>query len=159
MDKKVYSFSVPELYKGITAEEAAKELDRITNLYGELKPEYVVYEAADKNSLFHPYFTWDNNEAARLWRKKQAQNLINNVHVEIITEEIKCKVRAFVNVKEKKSEPRSYVPIQDVIENKKQYADLLAQAKDDMQSFIDTYSQLEELNSVKAEMLRVMSTI
>ena len=157
MEKKVYSFNAPELFGKMDAEKAAKELERISLKYGELKPEYVVTESEDEGSVLHSYFTWDDSKAACLWRKQQARTLINSIKVEIKHEEVKVSVRAFVNVREEKRAPRSYVPIYEVMKNEVAYNDLLLQAKDDMQSFVVTYAQLTELNAVKAEMLKVLN--
>lgn len=157
MEKKVYSFSVPELFGKMDAEKAAMELDRISQKYGELKPEYVVKESESEDSVLHCYFTWDDGKAASLWRKQQARTLINSIKVEIKHQKVKVSVRAFVNVQEQKSQPRSYIPIEKVIINDIAYKDLLSQAKDDMQSFIVAYAQISELNAVKAEMLKVLN--
>ena len=157
MKKKVYSFKVPELYSNLDAKKVAKELERITTQYGELKPEYVVKESEDESSVLHCCFVWDDTKAAALWRKKQARDLINNIKVEIKTEKVSATVRAFVNVREQKDLSRSYIPIEKAIANDIAYKDLLEQAKDDMQSFIVTYAQISELNAVKAEMLKVLN--
>ena len=156
--EKSYSFIVPRLWGNLSAEDAGKELERIREQYGELKPELVVKEAANPNSVLHHCFQWDDSVAAAAYRNEQARNLIKNIRVEIKTTNISCKVRAFVNVREEKEKPRNYVPIQSAILNEVAYNDLLQQAKEDMQSFITTYSQIEELNNVKAEMLKILNS-
>lgn len=155
--KKVYSFSVPRLYGSLTAEKAAKELERIKSKYGELKPEYVVKESEDNSSVLHGVFEWDDNEAANGFRVVQAQKLINNIRVEVVYNEVKCNIKAFVNVREQKCTFRSYVPVEEAMKNDFAYKDLLEQSKREMNDFIEKYSQLSELNKVRAEMVMAIN--
>lgn len=162
--KKKYSFSIPEslsscLCGGLTAEQIGEEFERISDLYGKLTAENIVAEAEKEDCILHSCFEWDDTKAALQYRIKQATTLIRSIKVEIKNEKVECSVRAFVNVREKKKAPRSYIPVEHAILNDYAYQDLLQQAKKDMQSFIDNYSQLEELNSVKAEMLKAINTI
>ena len=156
--EKRYSFKVPiPSCKGLSAEQAALELETIRKKYGDLKPQYVVAESKKKGSYLHDYFEWDNKKAADKWRIEQARWLLRNINVEIIHNEVSAKVRAFVHVREEKKLPRNYVPIQEAIINDQAYQDLLEQSKEDMENFISTYSQITELNGVKAEMLKVLN--
>lgn len=155
--KKVYSFRVPSLFGNLSAEDAAMELEKIRSNHGELRPEYVVEDAKDENSILHDYFDWDDTSAAAKYRAQQARVLINNIKVEIKTTKISCNVRAFVNVVTSTNKLRTYVPISETLTDDTAYSDLLAQAKDDMQSFIDKYDRVYELNSVKSEMLKILN--
>ena len=51
------------------------------------------------------------------------------------------------------------LPITEAIHNDVAYKDLLDQAKDEMTSFVTKYSQIEELNPVKAEMLKTINAL
>jgi len=154
---KTYEFVIPSLYTGFAANDVGKELERIKKKYGSLKPSFIVDESRNAGDFLHDIFCWDDTKAAELYRVKQARDLIGNIHVVVTTKNINAKVRAFVNVKTEPEGHRSYHPIQDVIKNDTAYNDLLMQAKDDMESFITKYSQIEELNAVKAEMLKVLA--
>ena len=59
-----------------------EELKQIEKKYGELRPEYVVEEAKDKNHPLHNYFDWNNKVAGHKWRVYQARNLILRVKIE-----------------------------------------------------------------------------
>lgn len=50
---------------------------------GLLRPQAVVDEARDEKSPLHSAFTWDDTEAARLYRLDQAQRLIRSFRVEV----------------------------------------------------------------------------
>ena len=156
---KKYSFAVSGLYKGLTAEVAANEIERIRNKYGKLKPEYVVAESTDAGAVLHDVFEWDDDKAAQQFRTEQARLLIKNIRVEIIHNKVTCNVRAFVNVRESKDVARDYVPIEKAILDDNMYQDLLKQSKDDMDAFVTKYAQITELNQVKVEMLKVMAQI
>ncbi len=153
----MYKFVIPGLCPGLTADQVVGEFERIREAHGELKPEYVVEESRPEGALLHPLFEWNDTIAADKWRKEQASRLIRNIHVVINNEDIKCSVRAFVNVSTGKDIHRSYVPMREAILNKDAYEDLLQQAKDEMAAFVRKYSQLEELNGVKAEMLKALA--
>lgn len=151
-----YTFTIPGLFKGLTPKQVGEEFERIREAHGELKPEYVVEESRPEGALLHDLFQWNDTIAAELWRKEQASKYIRSVHVEIRNEKVTCTVRAFVNVTPAKSQPRQYIPMTEAILNKDAYADLLQQAKEEMAAFVRKYSQLEELNAVKAEMLKLL---
>ena len=153
----MYKFIIPGLCPGLTADQVVGEFERIREAHGELKPEYVVEESRPEGALLHPLFQWDDAVAAEMWRKEQASKLIRNIHVVINNEDVKCSVRAFVNVSTGKDICRSYIPMREAILNNDAYADLLQQAKDEMGAFVRKYSQLEELNGVKAEMLKALA--
>lgn len=153
---KEYRFITPSLFSGITAREAASELERIKSKYGILKPETVVKESKDEGAVLHGYFNWDDESAAELYRAQQASDLIRNIRVVITEQKSEYCVRAFVNVRSEGNNTRSYVPLPEALADEEAYKDLLSQAKAEMSSFVSKYSQLEELNNVKAEMLKVL---
>ena len=151
-----YKFRNPGLWKGVSADDAAAELNRIREKRGSLKPEFVVEESKDKNAVLHNCFTWDNKKAAELWRKQQASDLIRNIVCIVVNENVETEIRAFVNVITGTLPDRSYTPVTEAILDDTAYKDLLAQAKAEMESFINKYSQIEELNGVKAAMLKAL---
>lgn len=166
--KTIYSFAVP-IYGSLSAEDTAHEFERITELKGEFRPEYVVDESENPNALLHDYFDWDNSTAGRSWRIQQAKDLIRNLRIQVITvvEEgkVSCKAetvvlpstRAYVNVRTSPKAPRSYVSLQDAMQNDESYKDLFEQSKKEMQSFVEKYSRIEELENVRAEMQKVLT--
>ena len=150
---KKYEFSTPGLFPGVTADQAAEELERIREQRGALTPEIVVDESRDEDSVLHKCFQWDDTKAAALYRAEQARTLIGNIKVVITNTEIKGTFRAFVNVSTVEGSPRSYIPINAAMSEDYSRSDLLAQAKADAKTFITKYNTLEQLNKVKAEML------
>lgn len=157
--KQEYKFITQGLWGDLTADKAMAELERIREKRGELKPEYVVEESKDEQAVLHKCFQWDDTIAAQMWRKEQARQLIKNITVTIVNENVSATVRAVVNVATTNGDGRSYVPLAQAILDDTAYADLLAQAKSEMEAFIAKYSQLTELNSIKKSMLAVLSGI
>lgn len=159
MEESKYKFLNPSLWKGVTADEAMEELERIRVKHGLLKPEIVVEESKDEKAVLHKCFQWDDTLAAEAWRKEQARQLIKNITVVIVNEEITTNVRAMVNVTSSSIPTRTYIPIQRAIEDKESYEDLRSQAKRDMETFIAKYTVLKELDRVRQEMHFVIHNI
>lgn len=151
---KNYQFKTPSLYKGLSADDAMQELERIREKHGTLLPEFVVDESRDENALLHNYFQWDDTLAAQQYREKQARNLMQNITVVVKRTNVEVSFRAIVNVRKEKFEPRSYIPIQEAFDNEVAYADLLKQAKADMESFVEKYQTLSELDKVRELMVQ-----
>lgn len=159
MKKVEYKFKV-DTYKGLSAEDAYKELMSIRkNNNNQLTPEAVVEASKDESSLLHKVFEWDNEIAAEKWRLEQARTLIRNITVTVTTEKCEVQYRAIVNIVKPETKERVYQPLQEVISDKSAYNALLQQAKDEAQDYIDRYSQLSELNGVKREMLKLINGI
>jgi len=70
-----------ENLRGVPAEIAAKELERIRKQSGRLNTEDVVEEAKAARNPLHPIFEWDDSEAGKQYRLWQARQLIRNVTV------------------------------------------------------------------------------
>jgi len=152
-----FKFINPGLWKGVSADDAAAELTRIREKHnGELKPEYVVEESKAEDSVLHNCFQWDDTIAAQMWRKEQASSLIRNIMCVIVHENVETEIRAFVNVTMGSSVGRAYTPVTEAIVDDAAYKDLLTQAKEEMESFLKKYTQISELNEVKAAMLKAL---
>lgn len=62
----------------MTVREALQE---VYDRRGELSPKVVLEEARNNASPLHSHFTWDDSEAAELWRREEAHRLIQSVRV------------------------------------------------------------------------------
>jgi len=144
---------------GHVSDAAVKELEKIrSKTDGKLIPEMVVEYAHNKNNPLHRYFVWDDSEAARLFRLRQASELIR-VCVRIIPG-TKTAVRAYVSLtNERKNAPgRSaddeddgktvYRRIDDVVSDTAMRKQLLADAMCELAAFRRKYCNLSELASV-----------
>ena len=154
-----FEFVNPSLFKGVSAEKAVEELERIKEKHGELQPEFVVDESRDKDAVLHCCFQWDDTKAAELYRKEQARKLIGNIIVTVEEENVTIKVRNFVNVRIEDNGGRTYIPTREVFNNDVSYNDLLSQAKEDAARFVRKYHQIEEANNAKASLLAFINGI
>lgn len=76
-----------------------RELKRIEKEAGVITPATVIEQARSEHSPLYPFFTWDNDEAARKFREWQARVLISCVKVTFKDSDgEELTVRAFVNV-------------------------------------------------------------
>lgn len=100
--------------KGIDADAALRELERIENLYGSLTPENLLQEAEKKKNILHNFFQWDNEKAAHQFRLQQARMLINDIEVVIISDGEETSVPVYEIIKT--DETRSYKSIEKFTE-------------------------------------------
>ena len=64
--------------KGLTADQAAHELERIRKKFG-LTPRNVVEQSRPDDSPLHGCFEWDDSAAAERYREGQARTIIRAV--------------------------------------------------------------------------------
>ena len=134
----------------VTATEATvrQELELIRKQAGGvLRPMDVVDFAADPQTALHEKFTWDDDEAAQQYRLWQARVLIR-VCVTVFSDDVEP-MRAYVSLMEdRQEEGGGYRTLITVLRNPKQRANLIAQAKKDMDRFEKKYRLLVELADV-----------
>ena len=90
-----YEWKMRGLAKGIDPDAAVKELERIELQYGSLTTKNLLAAATPKDSLLHPLFLWDDSEAATRYRLSQANDIINNVLVNVISDGQPKKIGAY----------------------------------------------------------------
>lgn len=149
-----------------TAEQAHKTFEEIRQRDGKLTPAAVVDEARPEESVLHEDFEWNDAQAAEKYRQGQARQMIGAVR--ILRIDSKPPVRAYVNVKivEQKlptfedaakevevPEPeeetsRVYMPLEEVLEKPDLYAQMMADARRDAQTYRQKYSTLESLSPI-----------
>lgn len=89
-----YAFIPGTVSRGVSARDAAHELERIRKARG-LTGDAVVEESASASAPLHPFFEWDDAIAGHKYRVRQAQGLIRAVVVKKATQEPR---RVYVNV-------------------------------------------------------------
>jgi hypothetical protein len=114
---------------------------------GLLRAEDVVEFAADPKTALHAKFTWEDTEAARLWRLLEARNIIAVVVVYMPS--IKAEVRAYVSLtSDRDKEGGGYRPLVSVLAQKTRREELLADALADFDRWKAKYEMLVELAEV-----------
>jgi len=132
-----------------------KELEhvRVAN-GGFLTPEAVVESAKDENSPLHPFFDWDDTEAARKWRIVQARRLIR-LSVTVIKPEVEP-VRAFVSLPKDRG-VNGYRSTVQVLSDEDLREQLLECALRELQAFRRKYAMLSALKELFEVADRILS--
>ena len=127
----------------------AEELAYIEETYGNLRPEPVLDFARGEDTALHSRFTWDDGEAAELYRLTEARQVLR-VYVNIESPDSEpLRVRAFVSLPaDRGREGYGYRPIKSVMGNEELRRQLFETAKKEMQSFRQKYRVLGELQHV-----------
>ena len=82
MAKKSYVYKKTAFVRrGVKAQDAGEELERISKEHGEVTPPLVVDEARPEESPIHEVFEWDDYVAAESHREHQARQLIRSIQV------------------------------------------------------------------------------
>lgn len=137
---------MPSVRNRINADQMA-ELEKIRLKHGGvLHPDAIVASARAEKSTLHRMFTWEDTEAAKLWRLHQAARLLRMV---VTVSPIDNKTtRMYVSLSTDRLESGGYRAIEDVVANEKSYKILLADAMDELATFHRKYARLTELQAV-----------
>lgn len=138
------------------AVRVGKALVRIEKRDGAIKPAAVVKEAEPASSPLHPHFTWDDNQAAQLYREDEARNLIRSVRIiraDVPAAEQEC-VRALVHVRahdhEQSFDGPAYISVARALSEKEYTDQMLSQAKAEIVSWERRYADLIRVTKSQA---------
>ena len=119
---------------------------------GKLTCEQIVSFAEPQKSPLHDYFTWDDTEAARLYRFEEARRLLR-VAVRVLPCDGKDIVsRVFVSLTPDRDDGNVFRNVVTVMQDKELRQVMLDDARNEMEAFISKYKTLKELS----EVIRVM---
>lgn len=128
----------------------AEELQKIAAEHGgTLYPRDVVEAARDPKSKLHDAFEWNDGIAAEQWRIEQARRLIR-VQVTLLQNSNEP-IQAYVSLSPLRSEEGGYVPIRDVLSNKKLLEQMKADAARELEIFTAKFRAIDELRPVLTE--------
>jgi len=166
--------------RGGAAADADGAIDRAGMMYERLAEMYeengeslmagdIVAEAQDEDSVFHDWFEWDDSEAARMHRPKQARDLIGSVDI-VRKDDPRAdsdgRIRAFVNIQRHVEGEdgswrieRTYVPTVTAMADEEQRAQMLRQALSDFKNLERKYGALNELATIFDTVADVRETL
>lgn len=104
-----YSWIRSGFAKGINPDEAIAELERIEANYGTLTPENILDASVSEEALFHPLFTWDNNQAAHKCRLQEARIILNNIEIKVISDGGEKRIPVFEVIKNEEGRQYKHV--------------------------------------------------
>lgn len=133
----------------------AEELEKIASQYnGLLNPRQVVEAASDPDHALHPYFEWDDGEAADAYRLAQARALIRRVKITVVRKDEATRKVTMTVVRGRQSRPSmrnaegGYEAIDDIISDTMKREEMLASVLAELQSYRRRYDSLVELKAV-----------
>ena len=129
-------------YKGVDAEKCWSEIQSIGDSY---TAKQIVERARDDQSELHKIFTWDDTEAAELWREHEARRMVTSL---VFKEEEKADEPCTIRVLHIADEPHVYKPTVLIMQNKDEYKALLNRAIGELKAFQKKYKTLSELEDV-----------
>ena len=120
---------------------------------GLLRPAAVVEAARDESSPLHSAFTWDDTEAARLYRLDQAQRLIRSFKIKVEDNGKTFEAPVFVNISSDRTGGKDSNPYR-LAEDVAKCPDLLAIAESDaldqLKGLRERYGHIKKLGAVWA---------
>lgn len=146
--------------KGVSAEDAHKEIERIREKSGGLmNSKILVDESRDVNAVLHTAFEWNDTTAAELYRNKQARTLIRAIVRYEDNQPTEC--REYVLVVNK-PETKNYVPVDIVKADAKMYEDAISTMIRQLSALMTTIKQFDALvveNPAKSEKIHRLKSL
>lgn len=123
--------------------DAQKVYEEITAIGGSATTKQILDKARDEKTELHKCFEWNDTEAAEKWRMHQARNVACALVLKERHEEKKPPLRLV-----QQTEIGVYKPTVLIMQDKDEYAKLLARALAELNSFKAKYQTLVELDGV-----------
>ncbi len=136
------------------AQTVGEALAEIKRKYGTLTPENLLNAVEkDPTNPLHKYFEWDVNKAARAHWLERASEIIRCVHVVPAPGRPPETVRAFVVTGEQQHE---YIEREEMLASPKPRGWHVNRALDELRSWVQRYSDLEELENERAAVKQLL---
>lgn len=144
---KIFSWKTGFFYNA-DAQKVGEELEEIER-NSTLEANHIIeYAERHKDSELYKCFEWDDTEAARKWRLRQAGMIITNISLEIKEEPRKLQ-RVYVSVKDKDTEERVFKNVNEVLNNDEEYQQLIEKAKIELIRCKEKYETLLNKEDLK----------
>ena len=145
----VYEYSWVNYNFPVPASIVGEECEKIEKKNGAVTANALVDSARAKSSMIHELFEWDDKVAGEQWRLQQAKVVLSCLKITMKTEDDQPpkKVRAFINTNPERSKG-IYMNIEDALSNEESRAGVLIRARRELNSFLDKYSDIDELKDV-----------
>ena len=135
--------------------DLTEELLKIQKTYGSLSAGLVLKEAKKKRHPLHPYFNWDDSDAAKKWRLHQANMLISRAQITITDHEERT-ISAFISVN--KEDGREFVHTAEAINDDQIALQIFAQLEARIATLQDHLQSLNLLQGVSKTALTSAKT-
>ncbi|MBQ7703940.1 MAG: hypothetical protein IJT73_00710 [Selenomonadaceae bacterium] len=145
----VYEWKFESKYP-VSAQVAGETMEqiRLASGKGYLEAEDLLEESRADSAPLHPCFEWNDDIAAEKYRLAQARDMIKNITVKVIDEKpLTEPQRAFVTVVPNTAKGK-FVPLQIALETPEYRAQVLQNARWELQNFKRKYNAYSELSKV-----------
>lgn len=143
--------------KGVDADTAAAELDRIREQHGRLTADDLVAESESPDAVLHSAFEWSDEEAGRIYRRQQARGLIRSVVT--IKSADTPEHRSYVLVKTADEDEASYVPTTIAVQQSDLFDDALGRLRAELASAQQSVNEMLSVASADDRRRERMSVI
>lgn len=141
------------------AQAIGEAFERIRKSGKALTAETVLDAATDPKSPLHRYITWDDADAAHQFRLEQARKLIRSV--EVLVQDAKGKsekLRAYYSVRDVEG-ARSYQPVEYVFTNADTSAQVMRDAKQQLESWMARYKKYAWAQTAVPQVLAALKAL
>ena len=134
---------------GVDAQTVGETLAGLENKHGGITPPMLVNESRPEDAPLHPCFTWDDVEAAELYRETEARSIVRSVRV--IYPDAKESEPAFVHVRPAESDtdeargPGFYANTREVVRRFSLYESAWRDAHDRLNAAAKALEDLERV--------------
>lgn len=132
-------------FEGLHKGDANKIASEIMEIGETATPQQIVLKAQAQETELHKEFEWDNEVAGAEYRIIQARELVRHL---VVVEQTISADRPEIRFFFKPEKTQGYKPTEFIVQRRDEYAELLAQARRELQAFRDKYSRLTELSEV-----------
>ena len=150
MEKKYIDWRI----KGIFNADAEKCFNEIQELGDHYEAEDVLERAKDPDSELHKCFLWDDTEAARRYRLRQARDVCASIVIKVV--EVEAQPPKQFRLIQNTGKGDGYEPAKKIFTNPDKYSKLLERMKTDANIFINRYESLAEAAEIILEMKKVI---
>ena len=155
--KRKYSYAV-EAYK-VPAEVVGETMEKIEARDGEVTKESFLEESRPEEAPTHVLFEWNDEVAAEKYRLHQSKTIINNLRIEIVTDEAEPKtVKAYINTAESQHQKARYINFENAICDDRTKGIMYRNALAELAAFKRKYKELKELDALFTEIDKVVAS-
>ena len=130
------------------AQKVGEELELIER-EGSISPVHLIeYAERHKDSELYKCFEWDNDEAAKKYRLRQATTIIGSISVEI-KEEPREIQKVYYSINDSKTNEKKFKNISEIINNDDEYLQIVEKAKSEFIKCKHKYESLLEKEDLK----------
>jgi hypothetical protein len=139
----------------VKADVVGAVFEELEDSFGSVTAENFLNASRPEESPTHKLFEWEDHKAAENYRMHQARVIINDIRIEVVVDEKKMKLPAYVNVS-RGDDVAKYQWTPRVFQVEETREIVLARARNELESFMVKYQKFEEFAGVIAAIREVI---